>query len=122
MPLCLQAPDFTFVRMAIENDTTFLKQLGLMDYSLLVLLCRNPGPIKNTEFSQLVTSTVTSSQQLIGMGIIDYLRPYTWDKQVETLAKSVVAQSGTTPSVIEPKLYADRLLKAIVNRFIAEPP
>ena len=57
------------------------------------------------------------------MGLIDYLRPYTWDKQVETIAKTVARYpQGTTPSVIEPTLYARRLLGATNTFFIGETP
>ena len=55
------------------------------------------------------------------MGLIDYLRPYTWDKQVESMVK-VAASYPSTPSVIEPSLYAERLRKAVRNSFLPEVP
>ena len=58
------------------------------------------------------------------MGIIDYIRPYTWDKQLETVAKTAINYpQGLTPSIIEPRHYAKRLLKVATSSFfIAETP
>ena len=49
---------------AIKRDTAFLATHHMMDYSLLAGICRNSG--------ELV------------VGIIDYIRTFTWDKKLET--------------------------------------
>ncbi|KAH3732762.1 1-phosphatidylinositol-3-phosphate 5-kinase [Pelomyxa schiedti] len=77
-PLCVDASSKLRLHACIRNDTHFLHHVGLMDYSLLV--------------------GVTQNHTLI-IGIIDYMRLYTWDKQAESHIKRVVAAaSGTSVS------------------------
>ena len=46
------------------------------------------------------------------LGIIDYLRQYTWDKQLETWAKtSLVVPKNESPTVISPREYKKRFRK-----------
>ena len=75
---------------AIRNDTDFLEANGMMDYSLLVAI----DGIGN---------------QLI-LGIIDYVRVYTWDKQLESLIKSTggMFAGGKKPTVVAPDIYKKR--------------
>jgi hypothetical protein len=55
-----------------------------MDYSLLVGV--------NKEKNELV------------FGIIDYLRQYTWDKQLETWVKTSLVPKNVLPTVISPRI------------------
>ena len=88
---------------AVWRDTAFLARLGVMDYSMLVGL----------QGGTLV------------VGIVDYLRQYTWDKQLETYVKSSSAvlsgQQAQQPTVISPKEYARRFRKAMRAAFVVLP-
>lgn len=97
-PLALKLVDKKFVDIAFENDTRFLKKHDLVDYSLLAILDRERG--------------------IIRMGIIDYLREYTWDKKVETVAKKI-SKGGATPTIVSPEEYRERFKKAM-NRYFME--
>lgn len=59
------------IQLSCGNDSLFLSSLNVMDYSLLV--------------------GVTADSRTLLVGIIDYMRKYTWDKQLESWVKS----SGT---------------------------
>ena len=89
---------------AIRRDTDFLEANGMMDYSLLVAIdgCRN---------------------ELI-LGIIDYIRVYTWDKQLESLIKStggMFAGSGKKPTVVAPDVYKKRFEHSMTKYFTLVP-
>lgn len=75
-----------------------------MDYSLLVGI--------DEEKRELV------------IGIIDYLRQYTWDKQLETWVKASGLLGGprnTLPTVISPSQYKKRFRKAMSKYFLTLP-
>jgi 1-phosphatidylinositol-3-phosphate 5-kinase len=75
-----------------------------MDYSLLVGI--------DEEKRELV------------VGIIDYLRQYTWDKQLETWVKTSGILGGPkneSPTVISPVQYKRRFRKAMSKYFLAVP-
>jgi 1-phosphatidylinositol-3-phosphate 5-kinase len=85
---------------ALVNDSRFLSELGVMDYSLLVGLSEAKGHLV--------------------IGIIDYLRQYTWDKQLETYVKSsgVLGGGSKQPTIISPKLYKERFLRAMMQYLV----
>jgi len=75
-----------------------------MDYSLLVGI--------DEERKELV------------MGIIDYLRQYTWDKQLETWVKASGFLGGSKdvlPTIISPDQYKKRFRKAMSKYFLTLP-
>jgi len=88
---------------ALWKDTAFLAQLGVMDYSLLVGI--------DEVNSELV------------VGIIDYIRQYTWDKQLETWVKSsgILGGAGKVPTIISPKQYMKRFRIAMMVYFTLVP-
>ncbi len=88
---------------AITIDTQFLATHSMMDYSLLVGM--------DSEKNELV------------LGIIDYIRTFTWDKKLETLVKSsgILGGSGKSPTVISPHLYKRRFIEAMYKYFILVP-
>ncbi|KAF8657662.1 hypothetical protein HU200_059816 [Digitaria exilis] len=89
---------------AVWNDTSFLASLDVMDYSLLVGI--------DDEKKELV------------VGIIDFLRQYTWDKQLETWVKASGILGGPkneSPTVISPIQYKKRFRKAMSRYFLAVP-
>jgi 1-phosphatidylinositol-3-phosphate 5-kinase len=90
------------LNMAVWNDTLFLARLHVMDYSLLVGVCAGEYVV----------------------GVIDYIRRYTWDKQLETLLKQsgmAGGQRGKIPTVIKPPAYKERFRQAMDAFFIVIP-
>ncbi|CAI5467885.1 unnamed protein product [Closterium sp. Yama58-4] len=92
---------------AVWNDTAFLAKHAIMDYSLLV--------------------GVEEERSTLVVGIIDFIRPYTWDKQLETWVKASGLLGGggagkdSTPTVISPSNYKKRFRKAMQTYFVMVP-
>ncbi|EFJ32358.1 hypothetical protein SELMODRAFT_144057 [Selaginella moellendorffii] len=89
---------------AVWNDTSFLANIDVMDYSLLVGIDEERG--------ELV------------LGIIDFMRQYTWDKHLETWVKASGILGGpknAPPTVISPKQYKKRFRKAMSTYFVTVP-
>lgn len=72
-----------------------------MDYSLLV--------------------GVDAEKKELVCGIIDYLRQYTWDKQLETWVKSSLIPKNVLPTVVSPKEYKRRFRKFMSAHFLSVP-
>ncbi|CAF0753950.1 unnamed protein product [Adineta ricciae] len=87
---------------ALYADTQFLAKHGIVDYSLLVS-CYND-----------------EQQSVVYVGIIDYIRTYTWDKKMETILKSMSGQ-GQSPTVISPEHYRTRFLRRMDQYFPVVP-
>ncbi|CAF2598817.1 unnamed protein product [Rotaria sp. Silwood2] len=92
---------------ALYADTQFLAKHGIVDYSLLVSCPKN----NNNDDEQ---------QSIVFVGIIDYIRTYTWDKKIETIVKSMSGQ-GQSPTVISPEHYRTRFLRRMDQYFPVVP-
>ncbi|KAK1279908.1 1-phosphatidylinositol-3-phosphate 5-kinase FAB1B [Acorus gramineus] len=89
---------------AVWNDTSFLASIDVMDYSLLV--------------------GVDEEKHELVLGIIDFVRQYTWDKHLETWVKASGILGGpknASPTVISPKQYKKRFRKAMSAYFLTVP-
>ncbi|KAB1208192.1 putative 1-phosphatidylinositol-3-phosphate 5-kinase FAB1C [Morella rubra] len=89
---------------AIWNDTSFLASVDVMDYSLLV--------------------GVDDERKELVLGIIDFMRQYTWDKHLETWVKASGILGGpknASPTIISPKQYKKRFRKAMTTYFLTVP-
>ncbi|KAJ4801084.1 1-phosphatidylinositol 3-phosphate 5-kinase [Rhynchospora pubera] len=89
---------------AVWNDTSFLSSVNVMDYSLLV--------------------GIDEEQKELVIGIIDFMRQYTWDKQLETWVKASGILGGpknTSPTIISPIQYKKRFRKAMSQYFVTLP-
>ncbi|EWC74118.1 hypothetical protein C923_05223 [Plasmodium falciparum UGT5.1] len=90
----LEYNDYKYLMDSLNEDTNFLCSQDIMDYSLLIHI-----DIHNYE---------------IIFKIIDYLRPYTWDKSVENFSKSVLyLTKGYRPTIIQSEYYKKRFLSNI---------
>ncbi|KAK3037574.1 hypothetical protein RJ639_030757, partial [Escallonia herrerae] len=67
-PIFLGSKAKRSLERAVWNDTSFLASVAVMDYSLLV--------------------GVDDERQELVLGIIDFMRQYTWDKHLETWVKA----------------------------------
>ncbi|KAK8958389.1 1-phosphatidylinositol-3-phosphate 5-kinase FAB1B [Platanthera guangdongensis] len=89
---------------AVWNDTSFLASIDVMDYSLLV-------------------GVDEENHELI-LGIIDFMRQYTWDKHLETWVKASGILGGpknVSPTVVSPEQYKKRFRKAMSAYFLVVP-
>ncbi|KAL9246272.1 hypothetical protein vseg_019828 [Gypsophila vaccaria] len=89
---------------AVWNDTSFLASVDVMDYSLLV--------------------GVDVDRKELVVGIIDFMRQYTWDKHLETWVKASGILGGpknASPTIISPKQYKRRFRKAMTTYFLTVP-
>ncbi|KAG8906077.1 1-phosphatidylinositol-3-phosphate 5-kinase [Tulasnella sp. 403] len=92
------------LRSALWNDSLFLEELDVMDYSLLV--------------------AVDDKTNEIVVGIVDYIRTYTWDKKLETWVKESTFLGGAgkgEPTIVTPKQYRTRFLGAMERYFFLVP-
>ncbi|XP_044763369.1 1-phosphatidylinositol 3-phosphate 5-kinase [Coccinella septempunctata] len=102
-PLYILPHSKAVLAAAIENDTDFLASQSVMDYSLLVGL--------DMEKKELV------------LGIIDYIRTFTWDKKLETIFKKsgILGGQGKQPTIISPIEYQKRFIEAMHKYFLEVP-
>jgi 1-phosphatidylinositol-3-phosphate 5-kinase len=81
-----------------------MQSIDVMDYSLLV--------------------GVDEEKHELVLGIIDFMRQYTWDKHLETWVKASGILGGpknASPTVISPKQYKKRFRKAMTTYFLMVP-
>ena len=78
-----------------------LSRINVIDYSLLIN----------------ISDMVENESKYIKCGIIDYIRKYTWDKQLEHVGK-VIINGLNTPTIISPNDYKERFKLAIESYFI----
>ncbi|KAL0925796.1 hypothetical protein M5K25_004166 [Dendrobium thyrsiflorum] len=103
-PIFLSSKAKRKLERAIWNDTSFLASIDVMDYSLLV--------------------GVDERKKDLVIGIIDYMRQYTWDKQLETWVKAAGILGGSknaSPTVVSPSQYKKRFRKAMSKYFLTVP-
>ncbi|KAF9673979.1 hypothetical protein SADUNF_Sadunf10G0080100 [Salix dunnii] len=103
-PIFLGSKAKRSLERAIWNDTSFLASVDVMDYSLLVGV--------DVERKELV------------LGIIDFMRQYTWDKHLETWVKTSGILGGpknASPTIVSPKQYKKRFRKAMTSYFLTVP-
>nr|WEL12745.1 1-phosphatidylinositol-3-phosphate 5-kinase [Halisarca dujardinii] len=103
-PLYIHGHSKKILMDALKMDTEFLAQKNIMDYSLL--------------------AGVSESSQQIVVGIIDYLRAFTWDKKLEAWIKRdllVAGSKGHLPTIVSPDLYRRRFLDAMERYFALIP-
>lgn len=91
------------LRGSLFNDTSFLSAMDVMDYSLVI--------------------GIDDTSHKLYVGIIDWLRTFTWDKKVENWVKgnSLVGKKGKDPTIVTPKQYRIRFREAM-DRYILEVP
>ncbi|XP_013887897.1 1-phosphatidylinositol 3-phosphate 5-kinase isoform X2 [Austrofundulus limnaeus] len=102
-PLYIRSHCKAILRAAIHSDAYFLSSHLIIDYSLLV-------------------GRDDATDQLV-VGIIDYIRTFTWDKKLEMVVKStgILGGQGKMPTVVSPELYRSRFCEAMDKYFLMVP-
>ncbi|TKA50760.1 hypothetical protein B0A53_06025 [Rhodotorula sp. CCFEE 5036] len=104
-PIYVREESKQLVKEAIYNDSQFLADLNVMDYSLVI--------------------GVDATKPELVVGIVDYIRTYTWDKRLESWVKETAFLGGTYksggPTVITPKQYKARFREAIDGYLLLSP-
>ena len=102
-PLYIRPHSKAVLSRAIKDDTEFLAKHMVMDYSLLLGIEQN-------------------SCRLV-VGIIDFIRTFTWDKKLEMYVKStgILGGQGKMPTVVSPELYRERFCEAMQRYFLMIP-
>ncbi|KAK4267136.1 hypothetical protein QN277_023959 [Acacia crassicarpa] len=103
-PIFLSNKGKRALERAVWNDTAFLASIDVMDYSLLL--------------------GVDDEKHELVLGIIDFMRQYTWDKHLETWVKASGILGGSknsSPTVISPQQYKKRFRKAMTTYFLMLP-
>ena len=127
-PIVLDGMSRDFLVKAVSNDTLFLASLGIVDYSM-ILSCK-----------ALCHDQVMDE---LSVGIVDYLRNFTWEKRIESAVKALNTRLSSvrdrmtwgqnsadsrrddsptldlemTPTIIKPDLYARRFRNNICSLF-----
>jgi len=103
-PFYIREHSKRILRSALWNDSQFLEDLDVMDYSLLV--------------------AVDERTNEIVVGVVDYIRTYTWDKKLESWVKESTFLGGAgkgEPTIVTPKQYRTRFLNAMERYFFLVP-
>ena len=106
-PLFLNFENYRVLKRALINDCAFLKKEGIIDYSLLIIFEISDKKEKSENEFEI---------KKIRMGIIDYLRKYTWDKQIESYGKKII-HGFAKPTIINPEKYCERFIKKFKKYF-----
>ncbi|XP_068752478.1 1-phosphatidylinositol 3-phosphate 5-kinase-like isoform X2 [Montipora capricornis] len=102
-PIFFRPHSKAILSRAIHNDTEFLAQQMVMDYSLLV--------------------GIDEARSELVIGIIDFIRTFTWDKKLEMYVKAsgILGGQGRMPTVVSPELYRTRFTEAMHRYFLMVP-
>lgn len=102
-PLFVRDHAKRILRSSLFNDTLFLGKMNVMDYSLVV--------------------GIDESKKLLVIGIIDFIRTFTWDKKLESWVKErgLVRSGVKEPTVVSPRQYKNRFREAM-ERYVLMVP
>ncbi|KAL6307650.1 hypothetical protein BKA93DRAFT_926297 [Sparassis latifolia] len=103
-PFYLREHSKRILRGSLFNDSKFLADINVMDYSLVV--------------------GVDSLKNELVVGVVDYIRTYTWDKKLESWVKDSAFLGGANkgePTIIGPRQYRQRFLSAMERYFPLVP-
>ena len=113
-PLFFDINVFQILQNALKNDSQFFKEQDVVDYSLLIIFEVDNNNISNNNNKNEIKEE--KNYKLIRLGIIDYLRKYTWDKQLESYSKKFI-NGFNNPTIINPESYSQRFMEKIQRYF-----
>ena len=91
------------MRKILVRDINFLADLGVMDYSLLIIKREGEASGQRGELESSKEPGV-----YFNIGIIDYLEEWTLRRKAERIFKTLITSEEVTAS--SPLHYADRLI------------
>ncbi|KAL1611384.1 Mitochondrial distribution and morphology protein 12 [Nothophoma quercina] len=97
-PIFVREHTKKLLKASVWNDTLFLSQNNVMDYSLM--------------------AGFDDGQREIIVGIIDCIRTYTWDKKLESWIKD---RGKNKPTITSPKDYRNRF-RIAMEKYILQAP
>ncbi|KAF2103061.1 hypothetical protein NA57DRAFT_28803, partial [Rhizodiscina lignyota] len=97
-PIFVREHTMTLLQACVWNDTLFLSQQNVMDYSMM--------------------AGFIDDRFEIVVGIIDCIRTYTWDKKLETWIKD---RGKNKPTITSPKDYKNRFRIAMSKYILLAP-
>jgi len=112
-PIVLEKNMSELLKAAIHNDSLILSKMNVIDYSLLLIIDENENINNEINAENKINFNIKS----IRLGIIDYIRKYTWDKQLEHVGK-VIINRLQVPTIVNPVNYKERFKEAIDKYFI----
>ena len=107
------------MRGALYNDSKFLAELNVMDYSLVVGVDSAKNELVVGIVGKLIMINYRVAYHLLILSL-DYIRTYTWDKKLESWVKDSAFLGGANkgePTIIGPKQYRHRFLSAMERYF-----
>ena len=107
-PVFIESDAYDRLYTALYNDSSYLKKIKVIDYSLLVIFKGKNEKNKKEKDDSI--------HRLIKFGIIDYTRKYTLDKQLESYGKTIYY--GENPTIIDPEEYRQRFFAKISKYFV----
>ena len=110
-PVFIESDVYDRLKLALYNDSSYLKKINVIDYSLLLIF-----KDKNEKNEKNKKEKDDSTHRLIKFGIIDYIRKYTLDKKVESYGKTIYY--GENPTIIDPEEYRQRFFDKISKYFV----
>lgn len=119
LPLYLREHSKRILRGALWNDSKFLADLNVMDYSLVVGVDSQTDELVIGIVGQLLLSCHCHGGRRLNI-ITDYIRTYTWDKKLETWVKESAFLNGPgkgEPTIVTPKQYKARFRSAMERYF-----
>jgi 1-phosphatidylinositol-4-phosphate 5-kinase/1-phosphatidylinositol-3-phosphate 5-kinase len=100
-PISIDKGLYSEIMEALRNDCLVLNKMNVVDYSLMLI----------------IGDDSKSNDRYIKIGIIDYLRKYTWDKKIEEYSKKI-ANGFVKPTIINPDSYRKRFINEMQKHFI----
>lgn len=102
VPIYLREGSKRILRQALFHDSLFLASCDVMDYSLVVGVCEGTPELR--------------------VGIIDFIRTFTFGKKAESFLKEAVGGHGSeAPTIIDPKQYRARFLAFLDSVLLLSP-
>ena len=116
-PFYLREHSKRILRGSLYNDSKFLEDINVMDYSLVV----GVDSLNNELVVGIVGEHFTLNRRSsVFTGRTDYIRTYTWDKKLESWVKESAFLTGAgkgEPTIVSPKQYRQRFLSAMERYF-----
>lgn len=121
-PFYLREHSKRILRGALFNDSKFLADINVMDYSLVVGVdsVKNELVVGIVGMSSFLVQTSRSVSPLDQICLPDFIRTYTWDKKLESWVKDSAFLGGANkgePTIIGPRQYRQRFLSAMERYF-----